>query len=54
MSPCPYPHVGLGGLDNSSSSEGARRCAAGENTDDLQPVNLRLWVACGRCKRKPL
>ena len=29
-----------------------RRYAAGENTDDLQPVNPRLWVACGRCKRK--
>ncbi len=25
-----------------------------ENTDDLQPVNPRLWVACGRCERKPL
>src|SRR5271166_1641620 len=31
-----------------------RRYAAGENTDDLQPVNPRLWVACGRCERKPL
>ena len=31
-----------------------RRSAAGENTDDLQPVNLRLWAACGRCERKPL
>jgi len=45
--------LGLGGLDNSSSSEGARY-AAGENTDDLQPVNPRLWVALGRCERKPL
>ena len=25
-----------------------------ENTDDLQPVNPLLWVACGRCERKPL
>ena len=31
-----------------------RRYAAGENTDDLQPVNPRLWVACGRCECKPI
>src|SRR5271157_5831579 len=30
-----------------------RRYAAGENTDDLQPVNPQLWVACGRCECKP-
>src|SRR5208337_1806534 len=31
-----------------------RRYAAGENTDHLQPVNPRLWAACGRCECKPL
>ena len=30
------------------------RYAAGENTDDLKPVNPRLWVACGRCEHKAL
>jgi len=25
-----------------------RRCAAGENTDDLHPVNPPLWAACLR------